>query len=193
MSSNELELDLLPRERQRLLDVAASSIQWGLEHDSPLDVVVEQHSPELQVLRATFVTLRINGKLRGCMGALSATVALVADVARNAFTAAFHDLRFSGLTTPEFDELDIHVSILSTPEAVAIRSESDLLEQMRPGIDGLILYEGSRKGTLLPSVWESTPDPREFLVLLKGKAGLKADYWSNSIRIERYVTTSFGK
>ena len=101
MSSNDLELDLQPGHRRLLLDMAASSIQWGLKHRSPLDVDVEQHPSELQVLRATFVTLRINGKLRGCMGALSATIPLVADVAKNAFTAAFHDPRFQQLTRSE--------------------------------------------------------------------------------------------
>ena len=67
------------------------------------------------------------------------------------------------------------------------KSEADLLKQIRPGIDGLILSDGLYKGTFLPSVWESLPDPKQFLMHLKMKAGLKPDHWSDTIKAERYV------
>jgi AMMECR1 domain-containing protein len=80
------------------------------------------------------------------------------------------------------------LSILTPAEPIAFRSEQDLLTQLQPGIDGLILEEGYRRGTFLPSVWESLPEPEQFLRHLKQKAGLPASYWSDTIKIFRYRT-----
>ena len=96
----------------------------------------------LRVLRATFVTLHVDEKLRGCIGTLEARRTLVEDVASNAYGAAFRDTRFPALTWPEYEHLDIHISILSLPEPVPFSSEEDLLAQLRPQVDGLIIEEG---------------------------------------------------
>ena len=61
------------------------------------------------------------------------------------------------------------------------------MSKLRPGVDGLVLEERGQRGTFLPSVWESLPSPRQFLAQLKVKAGLPADYWSDSIKVERYT------
>jgi len=66
-------------------------------------------------------------------------------------------------------------------------SEEHLIQQLRPGIDGLILTEGMYKGTFLPAVWESLKEPKEFIQHLKQKAGLSPNYWSNTIKVERYT------
>jgi len=102
--------------------------------------------------------------------------------------AAFRDPRFPPLAADEFDELDIHLSILTPAEPVSFTSEQELITQLQPGIDGLILEEGHRRGTFLPSVWEQLPEPQQFLRHLKQKAGLSPDYWSENIRISRYRT-----
>ncbi len=142
---------------------------------------------ELQEKRATFVTLEIHGRLRGCIGRLEACRPLAEDVAANAVSAAFDDPRFPPLSKEEFEKLDLHISILSPPEEMQFESEADALAQIRPGIDGLILQEGGRRGTFLPSVWEQLPDRDTFWAHLKMKAGLPADYWSDSIRLFRYT------
>ena len=180
-------------ERETLLDVAATSIRTGLATGRKLDVDVRRYPQPLCEVRATFVTLRIAGRLRGCMGALAAAQPLVADVAHNAFAAAFRDPRFPALEPAEADQLDIHISVLSQPFPITFVSQEELLAKIRPGIDGLILIEGPRRGTLLPSVWESLDDPRTFFEHLKQKAGLPADYWSDTLRVERYTTVSFGR
>jgi len=77
--------------------------------------------------------------------------------------------------------------VLSPPEEMAFSSEEDLLEQIRPGIDGLILQEGFRKGTFLPSVWEQLPETAAFFEHLKLKAGLSPGYWSDTLRVFRYT------
>ena len=135
---------------------------------------------------------RAGQQLRGCIGTLEACRPLAEDVSRNAWAAAFRDPRFPPLQESELAGLDIHISVLSEAEPVTFGSEQDLLGRIRPGVDGLILEERSARGTFLPSVWESLPEPEQFLAHLKLKAGLPADYWSASVRMWRYTTQSFG-
>ncbi len=175
-------------QQQQLLTVAKNSIQHGLTTGKPLKVHLDDFPAELTALRATFVTLQKHGQLRGCIGMLTAVRPLVEDIAENAFSAAFRDPRFPELVVSELNELDIHISILTPSEPINFSSEQDLLSQLQPYVDGLILQEGHARGTFLPSVWEQLPEPKQFLRHLKQKAGLPPDYWSDSIKIYRYHT-----
>ncbi len=179
-------------ERRILLEVAAASIRHGLETGNPLPVRPEDYPPSLREPGAAFVTLNIAGRLRGCIGSLEARRPLVEDVAENAFAAAFRDPRFPPVQDHEFPQLEIHISILGRPEPISVASEADLLAQLRPGVDGLVLHEGGRRATFLPSVWEQLPDPQQFLANLKIKAGLPVNHWSDTIRFERYTVEEFG-
>jgi len=192
MSSSETPNQFSAEDRRALLDVAAASIERGLAEHRPLEVAAEQFADPLRQPRASFVTLRIAARLRGCMGSLNVVEPLVVNVARNAFSAAFLDPRFAPLTLAEFSKLDIHLSLLGRAQPIEFDSEEHLLSLVRPGIDGLTLIEGSKRATLLPSVWESVADPREFLAHLKRKAGLPVDYWSRTLRVERYTAESVG-
>jgi len=173
-----------------LLDVARQSIEWGLRTGQPLAVDPDAYPPELGKLRATFVTLRRNGELRGCVGGLVASRPLVADVARSAFGAAFRDNRFPPLEASELEQLEIHISILSPLEPLSAPDEKALLEAIRPGIDGIVVRDGARQGTFLPAVWESLPEPAEFWRELKRKAGIPLDAWSSRWEIFRYTVES---
>lgn len=179
--------------QQRLLDLAQSAIRHGLQTGKPMPVELDDFPPELTERRATFVTLQKHRQLRGCIGMLEATRPLAEDVAQNAFAAAFKDPRFPALSADEFSELSLHISILTPAEPLTFSSEQDLIAQLQPGIDGLILQDGFRRGTFLPSVWETLPNPEQFLRHLKQKAGLPSDYWSDTIRIYRYRTEMFGE
>ena len=181
-------MSLNKEHQQRLLDLVKSSIQHGLQTGRPLKVNLADFPDVLTEHCATFVTLHKNHQLRGCIGMLEAIRPLAEDIAENAFSAAFRDPRFQPLTDDEFGELEIHLSILTPAEPVSFTSEQDLITQLQPGIDGLILEEGHRRGTFLPSVWEQLPEPEQFLQHLKQKAGLPPDYWSENIRIYRYRT-----
>lgn len=172
--------------QQRLLELAKSSIQHGLQTGRPLKINLDDYPEELTERRATFVTLEINHQLRGCIGMLEAVRPLAEDISENAFSAAFYDPRFPPLEAYELNDLEIHLSILTPVEEIAFISEQDLIAKLQPGIDGLILLEGCRRGTFLPSVWESLPEPKQFLSHLKQKAGLSLDYWSDNIRAYRY-------
>ena len=179
------------QERRLLLDVGKDSIRNGLAQGRALAVRSEDYPPALQARRASFVTLERHGQLRGCIGHLEACQPLVADVAENAWSAAFRDPRFPPMTAAELADLDIHISVLSPPEPLDFRSEADLLAQLRPGVDGLILEDGPARGTFLPSVWASLPQVQDFWLHLKHKAGLPGDHWSNTLRVHRYRTESF--
>jgi AmmeMemoRadiSam system protein A len=188
--------DLSDRQKECLKKLALASIRHGLETGEPLSVdefVDEECAgarlPDYQ--GAAFVTLKKDGQLRGCIGSLSAYRPLHEDIAENAFAAAFRDHRFNAVTEAELDDMEISVSVLTSPELIEFTSESDLVSQLRPGVDGLIMTEGGNRGTFLPSVWENLPEPASFLSQLKLKAGLPADYWSGTMKVERYETISW--
>jgi AmmeMemoRadiSam system protein A len=179
-------------QRATLLRLAADSIRHGLETGRPLGVDLRTYDEAIRQPRACFVTLEIGGALRGCIGSLQAQRPLVEDVADNAYAAAFSDPRFPPLRADEYPHLHLDISVLHPAEAMEVDGEEDLLRQLRPGVDGLILEEGARRATFLPSVWEQLPGAGEFLAHLKHKAGLPTDYWSDQIRFRRYTTESFG-
>ena len=184
---------MLPEAQRKLLvDIAWQSLRHGLTHGRPIQVDAAQFDKTLSAPAASFVTLQRHGQLRGCIGSLEAHQPLVADVAQNAFSAAFRDPRFPPLDQRELEGLSLEISVLSIPETLVFSSEQDLLRQLRPGIDGLILEDRGQRGTFLPSVWGSLPEPADFLRQLKRKAGLPGDYWSESLRIWRYTTEKFG-
>ncbi len=179
-------------DRAILLDVARSSIRHGLNQGQALPVNPEDYPENLRLLRATFVTLEIEAQLRGCIGALAAYQPLVQDVATHAYAAAFEDPRFPELRADEFPRLELHISVLSPPEPLHFGSEVELLAQLRPGVDGLILHFRHHRATFLPAVWEHLPDPYVFLAQLKQKAGLPLDFWSPELQAERYAAEYFG-
>ena len=195
MSSIKLSPNLSPhlshQAQQTCHQVARESIKHGLQYGNKLSVTTSDYTEELQQDYATFVTLHKNGSLRGCIGALEAYQPLINDISEHAFAAAFSDPRFPQLSQDEFEQLDIEISVLGKPELINFESEDDLLNQIRPEIDGLIIEFGYNRGTFLPSVWEQLPDKKEFLNHLKMKAGLSAQWWDNAAKISRYETFSF--
>jgi AmmeMemoRadiSam system protein A len=145
----------------------------------------------LALAGASFVSLHTRVGLRGCCGTLDPARALALDVWRNAQASAFADPRFEPLTADEWpDVTELEVSVLSAYEPIDARSESDLLRQLEPGVDGLILCWQGRRATFLPKVWEQVVDARDFLVRLKEKGGWRADFWADDLFAMRYRTES---
>jgi AmmeMemoRadiSam system protein A len=155
-----------------LIGLARASIHHGIERGQPLDVVSADLNPALRAQAACFVTLHIDGGLRGCVGSIEAHRPLAEDVARNAFLAAFNDSRFDPLSEREFAALDIEISVLGMPEPIAFASEAELLRKIEAGREGLILEQHGRRAVFLPQVWDMLPDPADFLAHLKDKAGI---------------------
>lgn len=148
-------------------------------------------NPWLGAPGASFVTLTQAGDLRGCIGSLTAYRALGEDVAANAANAAFRDPRFPPLSAQELPRTHIEVSVLSPPEPYAFTDRADALSRLRPGIDGVTLEYGNHRGTFLPQVWDSVPEPDDFMNHLVRKAGLPAGWWDDSLRLSRYTVTAF--
>jgi len=166
-----------------LLDIARNSIEAALGV-SKLKLLPDE--PWLKPARATFGTLTQNGRLRGCIGSLEAHRPLGEDVRHNARAAALSDPRFPPLAREELVRTRIEVSLLSTPKLLAFADHADLIAQLRPGEDGLILECGEARGTFLPQVWESLPDPEQFVAELKRKAGISPGSSTAKCLIQRY-------
>ncbi len=191
LSHSEQTAALSATQRSLLLRLARAAIVHGLTHDRPVPVSLDDYPERLRAPGASFVTLHRQGRLRGCIGSLTAQRPLLEDIVHNAHAAAFHDPRFPSMTAAELDDLTLHIAVLQPAQVLNFHSEAELLAQLRTGIDGLILQDGAHRATFLPAVWESLPEPREFLKRLKEKAGLAPDYWSDSIQAWRYTTEAF--
>lgn len=186
MSSAEAIRATLARFGPALLDLAAESIDHGLGAGGPVAFETDGLPEPLQHHVASFVTLRIDGELRGCTGTAEAWRPLAVDVAENAHRSAFGDPRFPPLAAAEARRLEIAVSLLTATEPMAVDSEADLLARMVPGRDGLILEDRGRRALFLPQVWDMLDGAEAFLHHLKLKAGLDPDHWSDTIRFGRF-------
>ncbi len=142
---------------------------------------------------ACFVTLRKHGALRGCIGSLEAHRPLIDDVRANAVAAAFHDPRFPPLTSDEFEDIRLEISLLSALQPFPVESEADAIARLVPGRDGVMLEFGPHRGTFLPQVWDELPEASRFLAHLKLKAGLAADFWHDDIRLHRYTVDKYAE
>ena len=170
-------------ERGRLLlQIARESVTEALG----LCAAGTYDEPWLHEPGACFVTLMRRGELRGCVGSVRAFRELFEDVWSNARSSAFHDSRFPPVGGRELAEISVEVSLLSSPEPLCCEGEEEALRLLRPGFDGVILDAGSCRATFLPQVWEQLPEPRDFLVHLKRKAGLPPTFWSAEVQLYRY-------
>ena len=143
--------------------------------------------PVLLEYGATFVTIEIDGKLRGCIGSIYPTKPLIIDLIDNAKNAGFQDPRFNPLSVEELDKITISVSILSSIERIYFKDERDLLSKIYP--HGIIIAEREKRAVYLPVVWEQLPDREIFLNSLKEKAGLPPTYFSKTFEAYKFDTT----
>ena len=174
-----------------LLQIARQTIAGRLGKAVTIDETQES-IPDLQY--GTFVTLKKNGQLRGCIGNLQASESVTEGVKRNAISAAFHDSRFSPLAADEFSHIEIEISVLNKAQVLDYKSAQDLIDTLRPGIDGVILTLGTARATFLPQVWDQLPTVEQFLGNLCRKAGLVESSWKNSHpQIETYQVQCFAE
>jgi AmmeMemoRadiSam system protein A len=185
-------VELSDAEQGALVDAARTAVRHGLEGDlawapSPADL-----PPRLLEPGATFVTLRRDGNLLGCIGTLQPSRPLVDVVVANARGAAFADPRLPAVSEADFPDMTVKISVLGPIEPLDIHSVDDLAATVRPGVDGLLVTAGARRATFLPSVWEMAPDVDMFLRMLWEKAGLRAGSWPRRTTVARYSTVEFG-
>ncbi len=186
-------IDFSDSEQGQLLEIARHSIESGLTAGIAMQLDIDNLSSRFSVQLGAFVTLTRSGRLRGCIGSLESTDPLALSVVNAAFNAAFRDTRFKPLAADEVEDTRVEISVLSALESFAAASRTELLEQLQPGEDGLLMEDGRYRSTFLPKVWEMISTPEEFLHHLLTKAGLPGDYWSETIRFKRYRALSFGE
>ena len=169
---------------EALLGIARGAIshRLGLADAGPLT----DAAPWLNRPGASFVTLMLEDRLRGCIGSLAATRRLGEDVAENALAAALRDPRFAPLAADEWQRCQLEVSVLSPAKPLHFGNEAEMLAQLRAGEDGVILEHEGRRATFLPQVWESLPDKRQFLGELMRKAGIPAQTRLARCKLWRY-------
>jgi AmmeMemoRadiSam system protein A len=186
--------ELSEPEQDMLVETARRAVHRGLVHRRFIPPVVDatdSDHPRLLAPGASFVTLRRDEQLLGCIGTLEPVRPLIADVAENAYRAAFADPRLPAVTPSDYEEMSVKVSVLSSLEALEVADRGALLAELRPRVDGLLVVAGHRRGTFLPSVWEQIGDREWFLDLLWQKAGLLPGEWPRDLRVFRYETLEF--
>jgi AmmeMemoRadiSam system protein A len=183
---------LTQQEQAILLDFAFQTVKATAEGKETPDVNLDQVPARLRSPAATFVTLSLDGVLRGCIGTTQPQLPMVQDVLERARSAASRDPRFPPIKPDEVAQLEIEISVLTPPQPLQFSSAKQLLESLQPGIDGVIIQKGVHRATFLPQVWERIDDPRTFLELLCQKASLHRDAWhSEEIQVATYQVESF--
>lgn len=192
---------LTEEEGKYLLAVARETIEERLFQQTREERLFQQtrvnpskpgDTPRCQERRGTFVTLTLEGALRGCIGHIVPQETLLEGVKINAINAAFKDPRFRPLSPKEWEKVKIEVSILTEPQPLSYTGGEELLRRLRPGIDGVILKKGFYQATFLPQVWEQLPDAEEFLNHLCLKAGLDENAWKRGkLEVSTYQVEAF--
>jgi len=154
-------------------------------------VELASFSQPLRAIRKTFVTLDLDGQLRGCIGSVQPVNPLVTDVVLNTTRAAREDPRFGPVTAAEAERIVITIAILSHPRPMTFTSEADLIAQLHPDVDGVILRDGGRQALFLPKVWQMLPNPVQFIRQLKAKAGLAPDTPCPGLQAFRFGAETF--
>ena len=179
-------------EQQILLETARNAIRQKLQKEQLIPLDLEKYPLRLLEKGACFITLRKKGVLRGCVGSIEAIQPLIQDVRDRAVAAAFQDYRFSPLTFPELEEIQIEISRLTTPSRLEYSTLDDLIRKLQPEVDGVILRYQSRRATFLPQVWEQLPTPELFLSRLCLKMGLDESIWKQGVlQVETYQVEKF--
>jgi len=160
---------------------------WFL-YEGEKNTFYTNHPPVFNEQGACFVTLKKDGRLRGCIGSIIAHQPLINDLVQHAKDAAFHDPRFNPVEESEVDSLTMDISLLSDPKPMSFTDEADLLNQMVPYKDGIIIKDKGYQAVYLPSVWEELPDKELFLKSLKMKAGLPPEHFSKTFEAYRFKT-----
>lgn len=191
-SPNQWVDHLSDKEHKILLRLARDALSLGVRGQTlpPLD----HESIPVRLIEpgATFVTLTKKGELRGCIGSLEASRPLAEDVRVHAVAAALEDYRFPSVLPEEVAHISIEISRLTTPQLIDFLDERDLLSQIQPGLDGVIIKRGVRRATFLPQVWEKVPEVEDFLGMLCRKMGAPTDYWRRKdVQIFTYQVEKF--
>ncbi len=182
--------------KRLLVTIARHSLVEYLINCRPYAPAPDELPEELQQPGASFVTLYLDGELRGCVGSVEPRCPLGVDVARNAVIAATQDPRFPAVSPAELDCIRLSVTVLTPLQPLVYADEDELLQKLRPGVDGVLMSWQMRRSLLLPQVWENIDDPHDFLLALTHKAGIPARELTATpptIRVQTFTAESCGE
>jgi AmmeMemoRadiSam system protein A len=163
-------------EQSLLLKISRQTLEAAVRRESLPELELNSLSPNLLTYGSVFITLTLDGELRGCIGAIEPYQSLVMDVMEHTIAAAFQDYRFPPVSPNELSKIQIEISRLTPPQRIEYDKPADLLQLVHPGI-GLIVKDGLRRATFLPQVWQKIPEPADFLSHLCLKMGSPPDIW----------------
>lgn len=176
-----MDTQLSADEKRFLLELARQSITDAVTGHKVTGVEQLAIPDTLKCKGASFVTLTIQGELRGCIGTLEAYQPLYKDVEERAVQAALEDYRFPPVTSEELDLISIEISHLTPSIPLSYKNPLDLPRLLHPDVDGVILRDGMRRATFLPQVWSQLPEPTGFLSHLCQKMGAAPDLWRHKV------------
>jgi uncharacterized protein len=183
---------LTTEEQKILLRLAREALERGVKGEEISALDLSSLPLSLSEEGSSFVTLTKGGQLRGCIGSLNPYQSLAEDVREHAVAAALNDPRFLPVRENELNGIQIEVSRLTRPVPLEYKDAEDLLSQLHPHVDGVILQDAFHRATFLPQVWEKIPDPAEFLDNLCYKMGIKHDAWrSKRLDVLTYQVEEF--
>lgn len=187
--SGEWSPKLTEDEKVTLFAIAEDTLKWCVKTGKGrYSFETAVLTPKLEQKTATFVTLKIGGRLRGCIGSLEPVAPLYRSVHNNTVNAALNDDRFRPVTSMELDSIDLHISILSPIVAI------DSLEEFKIGEHGIIIEKGPYRAVYLPEVAvEQKWTVSETLSSLSLKAGLAADGWKEGARFRVFSSVALSK
>jgi AmmeMemoRadiSam system protein A len=187
-----MEQQLTSEEKRTLLELARRTLELGVRGQELPRLEAASLTPHLKAEGASFVTLTVRGELRGCIGALEPYQPLANDVREHALAAALEDPRFPPVSPEELERIEIEISRLTAPKRVEYKDAGDLLDKLRPDIDGVVLRDGMRRATFLPQVWEKIPEKAAFLDNLCMKMGAPPGTWrSRHLEVLTYQVEEF--
>jgi AmmeMemoRadiSam system protein A len=187
-----LQIVLSEDDKILLLRLAREALESAANRQRLQPLNLTSLPSQLKTPCASFVTLTKKGVLRGCIGTLDANLPLAEDVRQRAAAAALYDPRFIPVTAEEVDQISIEISVLTPAKPLKYKGRDELLHLLRPGIDGVMLTDGTHRATFLPQVWEKASGPASFLKMLCEKAGLEPDAWqSQRLKISTYQVVKF--
>lgn len=191
MAFVEEQKELLTEEEQKfLLGLARETAEEYLKTGKRPEVDETKLTIPLEKVQGCFTTFNKNNNLRGCVGHILPQEELYKCVMDNAVNAAVNDARFNPVTSDEMKDIKIEISVLTVPQRLEFSSGEDLLNKLRPMVDGVVLKQGFRQSTYLPQVWANFQSKEEFLPSLCLKGGMPEDCWKDT-NTEVYTYQAF--
>jgi AmmeMemoRadiSam system protein A len=176
----------IDKKKKKMLDLARLAI-ISIEHPQKIEELKQKKS--IDGMSGVFVTVNVEGDLRGCIGNLDA-INLQEGIIQNAIYAAYYDSRFPPIQKEEWPSMKISINLLSKPKPLAYKNTDDLLKKIH--MKGVIIEKDFSKATFLPVVWKDLPKAQEFMEHLCMKAGLDSDEWKKlGLKVWVYESDEF--